>query len=175
MPRSLPSAGKTKWIKGRQLDLPLIKPAIPAVIKAALKEEIKFKEGDLAIVTDNQGDTTLARYHDNAGGRSLEELHIDTAGYPHQTGTTRAVANVSLTPVAVWTHLNKHYQQPCDRKSCHRSRHVDRRYFKVREMAFEGCVKVEHIDTKLNSSDLLTKPLPLPVFEMHKRRLMGMG
>ena len=62
-----------------------------------------------------------------------------------------------------------------DRKSCHRSRHVDRRYFKVRELAFEGRVKVEHIDTKLNSSDLLTKPLPLPVFEMHKRRLMGMG
>ena len=38
-----------------------------------------------------------------------------------------------------------------------------------------GRVKVEHIDTKLNSADLLTKPLPLPVFEMHKRRLMGMG
>ena len=45
----------------------------------------------------------------------------------------------------------------------------------ARELAFEGRVKVEHIDTKLNSSDLLTKPLPLPVFEMHKRRLMGMG
>ena len=61
-----------------------------------------------------------------------------------------------------------------DRKSCHRSRHVDQRYFKVRELAFEGRVKVDHIDTKLNSSDLLTKPLPLPLFEMHKRRLMGM-
>ena len=66
----------------------------------------------VGIVTDGRGRSTLARYHDNAGGRSLEELHVDTAGYPHQTGKTRAIANVSLTPVAVWTHLNKHYQQP---------------------------------------------------------------
>jgi hypothetical protein len=61
-----------------------------------------------------------------------------------------------------------------DRKSCHRSRHVDRRYFKVRELAFEGQLRVEHIDTKLNSSDLLTKPLPLPVFMQHRRRLMNL-
>ena len=46
-----------------------------------------------------------------------------------------------------------------DRKSCHRSRHVDRRYFKVRELAYEGHLRVEHIDTKLNSADLL-KPSP---------------
>ena len=62
-----------------------------------------------------------------------------------------------------------------DRKSCHRSRHVDRRYFKVRELEFEGKVKVEHIDTKLNSADLLTKPLPQHVFDAHKRRLMNLG
>ena len=62
-----------------------------------------------------------------------------------------------------------------DRKSCHRSRHVDRRYFKVRELAFEGQLRVEHIDTKLNSSDLLTKPLPLPVFMQHRRRLMNLS
>jgi hypothetical protein len=62
-----------------------------------------------------------------------------------------------------------------DRKSCHRSRHVDRRYFKVRELCFEGQLRVEHIDTKLNSSDLLTKSLPLPTFIQHRRRLMNLG
>ena len=61
-----------------------------------------------------------------------------------------------------------------DRKSCHRSRHVDRRYFKVRELCFEGQLRVEHIDTKLNSSDLLTKPLPLPTFLAHRKRLMNL-
>ena len=62
-----------------------------------------------------------------------------------------------------------------DRKSCHRSRHVDRRYFKIRELCFEGQLRVEHIDTKLNSSDLLTKPLPLPVFLQHRRRLFNLS
>ena len=62
-----------------------------------------------------------------------------------------------------------------DRKSCHRSRHVDRRYFKVRELCVEGQLHVEHIETKLNSSDLLTKPLPLPVFLQHRRRLLNLS
>ena len=61
-----------------------------------------------------------------------------------------------------------------DRKSCHRSRHVDRRFFKVRELSYEGVLRVEHIDTKLNSSDLLTKPLPWALFEAHRRRLFNM-
>ena len=61
-----------------------------------------------------------------------------------------------------------------DRKSCHRSRHVDRRYFKVRELCFEGQLRVEHIDTKLNSADLLTKPLARPSFMAHRKRLMNL-
>ena len=61
-----------------------------------------------------------------------------------------------------------------DRKSCHRSRHVDRRYFKVRELAAEGQLHVEHIDTKLNSSDLLTKPLPIDSFTRHRARLLNL-
>lgn len=62
----------------------------------------------------------------------------------------------------------------CDRKSCHRSRHVDRRYFKVRELEYKGVIKVEHIDTKLNSADLLTKPLDQCAFDAHKRRLLNL-
>ena len=34
-----------------------------------------------------------------------------------------------------------------DRKSCHRSRHIDRRYFKVRELEAVGSLRVEHVDT----------------------------
>jgi len=62
-----------------------------------------------------------------------------------------------------------------DRKSCHRSRHVDRRYFKVRELAAEGVLRVEHIDTHNNSSDLLTKPLDAEKFFKHRRRLMNIA
>ena len=60
-----------------------------------------------------------------------------------------------------------------DRKSCHRTRHVDRRYFKVREMTFEGEVKVEWVDTHSNESDILTKPLTAEAFLRHRASLMN--
>ena len=47
--------------------------------------------------------------------------------------------------------LSKH------RKSCNRSRHVLRRYLKVRELVAQGEVEVKWIDTKENIADLLSK------------------
>ena len=61
-----------------------------------------------------------------------------------------------------------------DRKSCHRSRHVDRRYFKVRELSYAGVLRVEHIDTADNSADILTKPLKADSFYKHASHLMNM-
>ena len=60
-----------------------------------------------------------------------------------------------------------------DRKSCHRSRHVDRRYFKVRELFFEGELVVESVPTADNSADLLTKSLPRDAYERHRARLLN--
>ena len=60
-----------------------------------------------------------------------------------------------------------------DKKSCHRSRHVDRRYFKVRELSYEGEVRVVKVDTKDNPADLLTKPLGLEPFLKHAKCLMN--
>ena len=60
-----------------------------------------------------------------------------------------------------------------DRRSCHRSRHVDRRYFKVRELSHAGEVLVEKIDTAINPADVLTKPLKFESFSRHVRNLMN--
>jgi hypothetical protein len=60
-----------------------------------------------------------------------------------------------------------------DRKSCHRSRHVDRRYFKVRELQAIGDIVVTHVPTADNASDLLTKPLDLSTFLKHRKTLMN--
>ena len=60
-----------------------------------------------------------------------------------------------------------------DRKSCHRSRHVDRRYFKVRELVYAGHLKVEHIETDKNWADLLTKSLDEAAYLRHRSALMG--
>ena len=59
-----------------------------------------------------------------------------------------------------------------DRKSCHRSRHVDRRFFKVRELEAAGIVSVKHIPTERNRADVLTKALPLATFRLHRAALM---
>ena len=60
-----------------------------------------------------------------------------------------------------------------DRKSCHRSRHVDRRYFKVRELAAEGHLWVEHVDTVENPADILTKTLKIEAYTRHRKRVMN--
>ena len=59
-----------------------------------------------------------------------------------------------------------------DRKSCHRSRHVDRRFFKVRELEAMGVVRVKHVPTDRNRADLLTKALPREAFNRHRASLM---
>jgi hypothetical protein len=61
-----------------------------------------------------------------------------------------------------------------DRKSCHRSRHIDRRYFKIRELVAEGHLAVEHIDTTLNSADLLTKALAPAPYATHRARILNL-
>ena len=43
-----------------------------------------------------------------------------------------------------------------DRKSCNRSRHVKRRYLKIRELVAEGEIEVKWVDTKDSLSDILT-------------------
>jgi hypothetical protein len=75
----------------------------------------------------------------------------------------------------VWIDNSGAIELSRDAKSCHRSRHIDRRYFKIRELCFEGHLQVEHIDTADNVSDLLTKPLPLPTFQKHKKTAMNIG
>jgi hypothetical protein len=61
-----------------------------------------------------------------------------------------------------------------DRRSCHRSRHIDRRYFKVRELAALKVLHVQHVPTADNAADLLTKPLDEETFLKHRRTLMNL-
>ena len=60
-----------------------------------------------------------------------------------------------------------------DRKSCHRSRHVDRRFFKVRELSAAGVLTVQHVPTELNCADFLTKPLDETTFLRHRAAAMN--
>ena len=79
------------------------------------------------------------------------------------------------SPAWLWVDNSGAVELSRDRKSCHRSRHVDRRYFKVRELASEGLLKVGKVATEDNVSDVLTKVLDFDRHWKHVRRLMNLG
>ena len=60
-----------------------------------------------------------------------------------------------------------------DRRSCHRSRHIQRRYLKIREWVALGEVRVEYVNTDENPADLLTKALERESFDRHCATLSG--
>ena len=53
------------------------------------------------------------------------------------------------------------------------SRHLDVRYFKVRDHIRENKLRVNFIRTHLNVSDFFTKNLPNPLLQDFRRILMG--
>ena len=68
-----------------------------------------------------------------------------------EMGVDVAEPTVLLVDNSGAVELSKH------QKACHRSRHVKRRYLKVRELVAEGEVIVKWVATKENPSDLLSK------------------
>ena len=49
-----------------------------------------------------------------------------------------------------------------------RTRHIDMRFMRVRELVVEGTVKLIHVSSELNIADLFTKPLPFDSFVRHR-------
>jgi len=60
-----------------------------------------------------------------------------------------------------------------DLKACKRSRHIERRYLKVRELVAQGHIVVKYKPTADNHADVLTKPLPRDVHERHVSALLN--
>ena len=62
-----------------------------------------------------------------------------------------------------------------DMKSCKRSRHIERRYLKIRELVADGEIVVRHVRSEDNHADMLTKPLEIEAFGYHFAALSGGG
>ena len=62
-----------------------------------------------------------------------------------------------------------------DLRSCKRSRHIERRYLKVRELVADGEIVVKHDPSKENHADMFTKPLDFEEFNSHFSALSGGG
>ena len=59
------------------------------------------------------------------------------------------------------------------RESSARSRHIERRYLKIREWVLEGHIVVKYVPTDDNRADLLTKPMKPDAFVRHSSAIMG--
>ena len=60
-----------------------------------------------------------------------------------------------------------------DMKSCQRSRHIERRYLRIREWVAMGEIEVRYVATADNAADVLTKPLDPKTFDRHVATLMN--
>ena len=86
----------------------------------------------------------------------------------------RKLGVVGDEPVMLYLDNSGALELSRDRKSCHRSRHVDRRYFKIRELYYEGRLRVKHVPTADNAADVLTKTLGSEAHWKHSSSLMNL-
>ena len=54
-----------------------------------------------------------------------------------------------------------------------RSRHIDVRHHFLRDLVREKVIKIEHVETKLQHADVLTKPLEVKTFRFHRDFLLN--
>ena len=55
-----------------------------------------------------------------------------------------------------------------------RSKHIDRRHFKIRELVQDATLRVKHIASHKNIADIFTKPLDKKVFMALRAMLLNM-
>ena len=56
-----------------------------------------------------------------------------------------------------------------------RSKHIDVRWHFIRDLVRSGAVRIEHVDSEGQCTDILTKTFPLTLFKRHRRALMNVG
>ncbi|CAN0136990.1 unnamed protein product [Heterosigma akashiwo] len=89
----------------------------------------------------------------------LQRVQLCHVGYEQQGPTPVFVNNISAMHIAEGATKS--------------SKFIDLRWHFIRDAIARGEVKVVHIDTEHNISDLFTKPLGSPRFQMLREQLLG--
>ena len=93
-------------------------------------------------------------------------------------GILNELGRVLVEPTILYVTDNRGaIELPKDMKSCKRSRHIERRYLKIRELVADGEITVKYYVESAddNHADMLTKPLDSEAFEYHFTALSGGG
>eukprot|EP00965_Chrysotila_dentata_P068581 2266682-Pleurochrysis_carterae.AAC.1 len=91
----------------------------------------------------------------------------------HLRGLLHEMGRPPTAPTVLYVDNSGAVELAKERRSCRRSRHVDRRDLKVREYVAQGVVLVKKIHTDDNPADVLTKALPREIHQRHVRFLTG--
>jgi hypothetical protein len=88
-------------------------------------------------------------------------------------GLLREMGYDMSKPTVLWVDNIGAVELSKRRESSQRSRHIERRYLKIREWVAEGHIVVKYKSTRDNHADLFTKPLAPDDFERHVDAIMG--
>jgi hypothetical protein len=55
-----------------------------------------------------------------------------------------------------------------------RSKHILTKIMYIRDLVISGAIIAEHVNTKLMTPDVLTKPLHGDTFRLHRENMMGL-
>eukprot|EP00965_Chrysotila_dentata_P144970 4786973-Pleurochrysis_carterae.AAC.1 len=91
----------------------------------------------------------------------------------HLRGLLYEMGRPPLGPTELYVDNSGAVELAKERRSCRRSRHVDRRDLKVREYVAQGVVLVKKINTDDNPADVFTKALARDVHDRHVRFVTG--
>ena len=86
----------------------------------------------------------------------------------YQRGLLREMGVVLNEPTILYVDNTSAIALVKNSKSCVRTRHIERRYLKIRELVDAGHIEVKYVNTTDNTADLLIKALPRPDFERRK-------
>ena len=90
----------------------------------------------------------------------------------YQRGLLREMGVILTEPTILYVDNTSAIILIKDAKSCVRTRHIERRYLKIRELVDAGYISVVYVNTADNHADVLTKALPRPDFERHKTAVL---
>ena len=93
----------------------------------------------------------------------------------HIRGLLREMGHDVSTPTVLYVDNEGAVALSNDMRSCNRSRHIERRYLRIREWVADGEIVVKYVATTANVADALTKPLDAATFTRHATVLMNLN
>jgi hypothetical protein len=86
----------------------------------------------------------------------------------YQRGLLREMGVVLSSPTVLYVDNTSAIALVRNAKSCVRTRHIERRFLKIRELVEAGHIELRYVNTTDNRADILTKALPRADFDRHK-------